>query len=181
MTTPLNKPVLNIHDIQGTPFSPEFGPSGSAAHHFAVSTARISQALGAQKLGYNVSTVPPGKAAYPFHSHRVNEEMFLILSGTAELRLGSATYPLREGDVIACPPGGPETAHQIRNSGTTDLRFLAVSTRLSPEICDYPDSRKFGVYAELPPARDGTPAYFAHMARDELSLDYWDGEGGNPG
>ena len=52
------------------------------------------------------------------------------------------------GDIIACPPGGPETAHQILNTGNEELRYLAVSTKPSPEICDYPDSGKFGVLAE---------------------------------
>ena len=42
-------------------------------------------------------------------------------------------------------------AHQLINTSATDvLRVLAVSTRLSPEIGEYPDSGKFGVLAELP-------------------------------
>lgn len=51
--------------------------------------------------------------------------------------------------MIACAVGGPETAHQIVNTSNAELKYLAVSTRLSPEVCDYPDSEKFGVYAEM--------------------------------
>src|SRR3954449_7072410 len=38
----------------------------------------IAPNLGAKKLGYNLTAVPPGKRAYPFHSHRAREEMFFI-------------------------------------------------------------------------------------------------------
>jgi hypothetical protein len=49
------------------------------------------------------------------------------------------------------------------------------STRLSAEVVDYPDSGKFGVYAELP-AAGGKPAVFRYIGRTEANLNYWDGE-----
>lgn len=174
-------PILNLNEVPLTPRPAEFAPEGPAAEQFALSSAPLGRRLGARKLGYSLCAVPPGKAAYPFHSHRENEEMFLVLRGRGELRLGEAVHALREGDVVACPPGGPETAHQIRNTGEEELRYLAVSTRLSPEICDYPDSGKFGVYADLGQGPDGQPAYFYFMGREAQMLDYWAGEGGNPG
>lgn len=173
----MKKPIVNLDDAEFHSRPEARAPQGKAAATFDVRTAYISRQLGAERLGYNISAVPPGKAAYPFHSHRVNEEMFLVLSGSGEVRIGDETYAIREGDVIACPAGGPETAHQIRNNGSTDLRYLAVSTMLSPEICDYPDSEKFGVYAQLAAAEDGSPKFFYFMGRDGMALDYWDGEG----
>ncbi len=88
-----------------------------------------------------------------------------------------ATYAIGQGDVIARPPGGPDTAHQIRNTGADELRYLAVSTRLSPEIAEYPDSGKFGVLAEIPAGSDGKPQGFRFVGRQELKVNYWDGEG----
>ncbi len=173
----MTKPIANINDVEFASRPEGFAPKGAAAEKFEVRTAHLSPLVGAEKLGYNISSVPPGKAAYPFHSHRVNEEMFLILSGVAELRIGDASYPLREGDVVACPAGGPDSAHQIRNCGDGELRYLAVSTQESPEICDYPDSGKVGVYAFLAPDEDGNPRYFYFMGRQGEALDYWEGEG----
>jgi uncharacterized cupin superfamily protein len=132
--------------------------------------APLSHQLGARKLGYNVTVIAPGKRAFPFHNHRANEEVFLILEGTGELRFGEERRAIRAGDVIACPSGGPETAHQIINTGEQELKFFAVSTHIAPEVCQYPDSRKFAVL-------DGYgPSGFQHVGRAEQCLDYWDGE-----
>jgi uncharacterized cupin superfamily protein len=133
----------------------------------------LGVALGSTKLGYSLMVVPLGKRAYPFHSHRANEEMFLILEGEGELRLADATHPLRKGDVIACPAGGPETAHQIVNrSATEELKYLAVSTLFSPEICEYPESGKFSVTDFTGPG--GRDDAFRHVGRPELGVDYWE-------
>jgi len=171
-------PILNIADVKCIPLrqlAPQ-EPPARILERFDASMGFISQALGAQKLGYNLTVIAPGKPAFPLHNHRVNEEMFFILEGSGELRLGSARYPLRAGDVVACPPGGPETAHQIVNTSERELKMLAVSSRLSPEVCDYPDSGKFAIRAEYPPGADGKPQVFSYVGRAEGTLDYWDGE-----
>lgn len=69
------------------------------------------------------------------------------------------------------------TAHQIVNTSTAELKYLAVSTRLSPEIAEYPDSGKVGVLAEFPPGAAGKLAMFRLILRDSSSTaDYWEGE-----
>lgn len=171
----MHKPIINIADIQLPPRPAKLGAPGSVADRFDVRMGEIAPRVGAQKLGYNVTAIPPGKRAFPFHNHRVNEEMFFILEGSGEVRIGAKTHPVRTGDVIACPPGGPDTAHQFINTGTADLKFLAVSTMIYPEICDYPDSGKFLV-AEHPRDADGSVRGFRHIGRTDSALDYWDGE-----
>ena len=104
--------------------------------------ATIGAHIGARNLGYNLTVLPPGKAQCPFHNHHGEEEMFLILEGEGELRFGGQRFPLRRHDVIACPPGGPDVAHQIINTGTTTMRYLALSTQVEVEACEYPDSGK---------------------------------------
>lgn len=172
----MTAPILNLADIELVPRPPEYAPTGAAAAAFDASTARVSGRLGARKLGYNVTAVAPGKAAYPYHCHRINEEMFLVLQGHGEVRIGDRRFPIRPGDIVACPAGGPETAHQIVNTGTAPLHYLAVSTAITPEVCEYPDSGKFGVYATFE-SRDGTSQDFYFMGRESQLLDYWDGEG----
>jgi uncharacterized cupin superfamily protein len=177
MEANMTSPIVNLADIELLPRPALFAAKGAAAAHFDARMGQIAPRLGAQKLGYNVTAVPPGKAAFPFHCHRVNEEMFFVLQGSGEVRIGTATYPIREGDFIACPPGGPNHAHQIKNTGSVELRYLAVSTKLSPEIAEYPDSGKFGVLAEFAPGPDGKPQGFRFIGKENLNVDYWEGEG----
>lgn len=172
----MTKPIINIADVELEPRPTEFAPSGAAAERFDARMGFIGPRIGAQKLGYNITAVPPGKRAFPFHNHHINEEMFFVLQGTGEVKIGESIYPIRSGDVIACPAGGKEAAHQITNTGADELRYLAVSTKLSPEICEYPDSGKFGVLAEFGAGSDGKPQRFVFVGRENDSLDYWEGE-----
>jgi len=171
----MNKRIINIEDIELQPRPPAFAATGPAAERYDARMGMIAPLLGAQKLGYNITSVPPGKSAFPLHNHHVNEEMFFILEGSGEARIGNATYPIRQGDIMACPPGGPENAHQIINTGNVEMKYLAVSTKLSPEVAEYPDSGKFGVLAEYPDA-EGKPRGFRFIGRVEQSLNYWEGE-----
>ena len=126
----MSKPIINISDIELQPRLSRFKRprAPEAAELFELRMGQISSRVGAQKLGYNLTAVPPGKRAFPLHNHRINEEMFFILEGSGEVRIGAERHPIRQGDIIACPTGGPETAHQIANTGDTDLKYLAVST-----------------------------------------------------
>lgn len=168
-------PILNIDDVELIDLAERSRQRGSEmpTARFGGRIGPIAPRIGARKLGYNLTVIDPGKAAFPKHSHRANEEMFFVLEGVGELRIGDATYPVRQGDVIACPTGGPETAHQLSNTGAGPLKFLAVSTMEFPEICEYPDSNKLNAITGMGPG----PQDFRHLARHGEGLDYWDGEG----
>ena len=101
-------------------------------------SAPIGPLIGAQKLGCSLVVVPPGKKAWPYHLQYANEEMFVILEGEGTLRHDGERYPIRAGDVIASPVGKP---HQILNTSDAELRYLAISTMIEPDIAEYPELR----------------------------------------
>jgi uncharacterized cupin superfamily protein len=142
---------------------------------FGATLAPVGPRIGARKLGYNVTTVEPGKRAFPFHNHHVNEELFFVLEGEGRLRYGADEYPVRKGDFVCCVAGGP--AHQFINTGTAALRYLAVSTTIECDVWQYPDSGKFGVIAGRTPGVFPVQATFpSQFVRDGTSVAYWDGE-----
>ena len=147
--------VVNIEALKLEPFT-----KGS---RFESRSVRIGALLGAKDLGYSYDVVPPGKRACPFHSHRGEEEMFFVVRGTGTLRYGDETRTLRAGDVVCCPTGGPETAHQIVNDSDEELAYLSVSTMRPAEVCEYPDSNKIGAYG----------GELRHMTRAGEGVDYW--------
>ncbi|HET6632340.1 MAG TPA: cupin domain-containing protein [Rhodanobacteraceae bacterium] len=168
-------PILNLDAPEiRTPEQAE-QPGLPSSDEYDVRWADIGSRIGARKLGYNLTVVAPGKRSCPFHSHHNDEEMFFILEGHGELRYGDARCPLRPGDVVACPPGGPETAHQIINTGSIEMRYLALSTMAAVELCEYPDSGKFGAFAGGTPETAGG-ARFRHIGKPADQHDYWEGE-----
>jgi uncharacterized cupin superfamily protein len=159
----MSKPFVNLDDVE---FS-DIEENG----YYTSRRAQFSAGIGARKLGYNLTELPPGKSQCPFHAHRVEEEMFLILEGEGELRFGEQRYRIRKNDVIACPTGGRDVAHQIINTGSSTMRYLSLSNLAETDVCEYPDSNKVGVYADAPNA-----APLRKMFRADASVEYYDGE-----
>ncbi len=160
--------VTNVHELT-EPMDRSHG-ANYGSRHFP-----IAPSVGARKLGYNVTELAPGKTAFPYHFHHVNEELFLVLEGIGTLRSPDGRQPLRAGDLVCCPPG-PEGAHQILNTGTGRLRYLALSTVEDPEVVEYPDRGKYGVIAGRPPGGRPWDAAFTVFAYKKDGVDYWDGE-----
>ncbi len=171
----MTKPILNIDDVVLERWPAGASLPTAATERYDARMGFIGPRIGAQKLGYNITAVPPGKSAFPLHNHHINEEMFFILQGSGEVQIGEEIYPIRAGDFIACPPGGKEKAHKMFNTGEEELRYLAVSTKMTPEVVDYPNSHKFGILAEFPTA-DGKHQRFVFVGREGDSLNYWEDE-----
>jgi Uncharacterized conserved protein, contains double-stranded beta-helix domain len=143
---------------------------------FSAAMAAIAAPLGATHLGARLVEVPAGKAAWPFHAHHANDEMFVILSGDGELRFGTGCYPVGAGMVAVCPAGGSETAHQLIAGASGPLRYLAISTMREPDVMEYPDSGKITVFAGAAPGGDKARRRVAASFRAGDAVDYWDGE-----
>ena len=113
---------------------------GGNGKGFQAKLGRAGPLLGLKRLGCSLTVVPPGKRAWPFHRHHVTDELFYIVSGSGEVRLDDQTLAVRAGDLIASPAGAE--AHQIINTGASELRYLAISDINTVDIIEYPDSGK---------------------------------------
>lgn len=146
---------------------------------FEAAFAAVAAPLGARRLGARYIEVPPGKKAWPYHCHHANDELFVILGGRGRLRHGGRAYPVVPGDVIVCPAGGAETAHQLiaeGDEGDEPLRYLAVSTMHEPDVLEYPDSGKITVFAGAPPGGDKAARRVDITVRADSRVDYWQDE-----
>ena len=158
------RPMINIDEI-----SLETEGHGE---RFAVQRGEIGEALGLSTLGCMLHVVPPGKTAFPFHRHHGCDEMFLVLSGTGEYRLGEQRLPIRTGDCLGAPAGGE--GHQVINTGAEPLRYLGFSNNSPADLVEYPDSGKIGFRIG---AKGVNYVDATIRARGRLTpADYWDGE-----
>ncbi len=133
-------------------------------------SARLAPGTAARKLGISVDTVAPGMRSCPYHFHHAQEELFIVIEGEGTLRVAGEMLPVRAGDVVFIPPGS-EYPHQFINTSPQPMKYLSVSTRESPEVCEYPDS---GKYFAMTRGAEGRA--FEAIQRASTSLDYWDGE-----
>ncbi|HHJ39767.1 MAG TPA: cupin domain-containing protein, partial [Methylothermaceae bacterium] len=144
---------------------------------FAAKLGRIGPLLGAKNLGAMLTIVPPGKRAFPFHAHLNVDEMMFILEGTGTYRFGEDEYKVKPGDMLAAPQGGAEVAHQIINTGGSDLRYLAFSTNAECGVVVYPDSNKFLTVTGIPEGGSPMDAKFRHLGHIGAGeAGYFDGE-----
>ncbi len=131
------------------PFSPvvhrDAAPSETAldGDHFGGSWTVLTPHMRAAggKLGLVLNRLPPGRVGCPLHTHQLEDEVFYILEGTGHLRYGDTVHPLGPGDCVSCP-AGTGVAHQLANTGTETLVYLAAGNREPREVCTYPESGK---------------------------------------
>ena len=160
-------PVINLADV---PLRD--GGNGDA---FKARVGTFAHLIGLEGLGCMLHVVEPGEKAFPFHSHHQIDEVFIVLEGEGTLRYGDQRHPVRAGDVIGAPTGGPETAHQIINTGPETLKYLGVSTMAETEVAEYPDSGKFAVISRFDWNNPGAGG-LRFVGRRDQSVDYFDGE-----
>ncbi len=114
----------------------------------------------ARLTGLNLQEIRPGKRNWPLHCHTAEEEIFVVLAGSGDVRLGEERTPVREGSVVA-RPAGAGVAHAFY-AGGEGLTLLAYGTHDPRDVAWYPEAGKvnfrgLGFTARLEP------------------LDYWEG------
>jgi uncharacterized cupin superfamily protein len=135
----------------------------------------LADHAGGKGIGGSWFEIPPGRTAFPYHFHCVNEEAMFVLEGEGTLRIGSETVAIRAGDWVSFPIG-PEGAHQVTNSGQGPLRLLALSTKVNGDVVGYPDSKKIGALGSMPGTKFGETPWLRVLVREGSNVDYFDGE-----
>lgn len=98
-----------------------------------VSVQRVSDMGGAQNLRANVWTLNEGSQLR--HAHREQEELYVVLEGTAQIEADGTLYKLGERDTVVVPAG---MTHQLSNIGLGPLTYMAVASPAAADdvICD---------------------------------------------
>jgi uncharacterized cupin superfamily protein len=97
-------------------------------------------------LGASVWELQPGGVNWN-HFHHASEELLIVLRGRPTLRTPEGERTLAEGDVLTFPRG-PSGAKEIRNETDDVVRVVIVSTNADPDVAEYPDSGKVGIWID---------------------------------
>lgn len=134
---------INIADV---PMEHRSSPKG----RYELQRQHISLAMGGIKdtgpwggghpFDIELTTLLPGKANYPLHSHAAQTEHYIVLSGTGVIRSTTASEQrLISGDHVICHPG---EAHQILNDGPEPLVYYVITDHHRADITSYPNTGK---------------------------------------
>ncbi len=171
-----HKHVINISDIDEKEVAVE-----EKFHH---AVKGLGSSTGGVQLGCSYFRVAPGRYAFPLHSHHANEEAIFVIEGSGTLTLGPDEIPISAGDYASMPPDR-DLPHKLVNSGDVDLVYLCLSTNIVPEITEYPDSGKIGVFggaewnqvlADFYAGTDVSDKYVLRFYNNDSSVGYFDGE-----
>ena len=141
---------------------------------FKGSYAPVGMAAGAKRLGGTVYVLEPGCTPFPYHFHRANEELLVVLSGRPSVRTPEGERELPEGSVVGFRPG-PAGGHQVINRSDQPVRYVMFSTKRSPEMVQYPDSGKVGI-ATFPHEGDEGPGPVRFLFKIDSAVGYYDDE-----
>ena len=97
-------------------------------------------------LGASIWELRPGGVNWN-HFHHGSEEIVIVLRGRPTLRTPEGERTLAEGDV-ATFQRGPSGAKEIRNETDDVVRLVIVSTNADPDVAEYPDSGKVGIWID---------------------------------
>ena len=87
-----------------------------------LSVQRLSEALAVRNLRANVFTLAEGSMLR--HLHREQEELYLVLDGTAMIDVDEQQVQVREREALAVPA---RAWHRVANVGQGPLTFFVVA------------------------------------------------------
>ena len=104
-------------------------------------TASFSDSAGIQQYGAYLQTLQPGARSSTRHWHEREDEFLYVVSGKVTVVEDDGPHVLEPGDA-ACWPAGVPNAHHVMNQSTDPCSYLIVGTRLTHDVCHYPDVGK---------------------------------------
>jgi len=94
----------------------------------------LTQDLGAQQVAFTHRVMPPktgGKGAYG-HRHRTQEEIYFVVSGTLQFKLGDDLVDIDGGTAVRVAPA---TVRSVWNEGPEDAELVICSVRIDdPDV-----------------------------------------------
>jgi uncharacterized cupin superfamily protein len=107
----------------------------------AMKTESFSDTAGLEQYGAYLQTLQPGAKSSTRHWHEKEDEFLFVVSGRVTIVEDDGPHVLEPGDA-ACWPAGVPNAHHVLNESAQPCSYLIVGTRLTHDVCHYPDVGK---------------------------------------
>jgi uncharacterized cupin superfamily protein len=120
---------------------------------------QIVRSAGGELLGGTLYELAPGHEGVPLHIHHGIEELLVVVSGRPTLWTLQGESELAPGEVLSFPRGR-RGAHTLANRSEQPVRYLMISTKVMPEVVEYPEEGAVRVLTRGPfdPPKPGEEA-----------------------
>ncbi len=86
----------------------------------------VKDATGATSCEISFGTLPSGQSVPFFHSHKNNEENYIILSGSGKFQVDDETFEINEGSVIRV---STNCDRNIKCTSDTPLTYICIQAK----------------------------------------------------
>lgn len=86
----------------------------------------IKEATGATSCEISFGTLPSGAAVPFFHSHKANEENYIILSGSGRFQVNDEVFDVTEGSVVRVSPG---CDRNIKCTSSEPMTYICIQAK----------------------------------------------------
>lgn len=92
-----------------------------------------SEALHTTGTEVSFQTMPVGGGISFLHTHKENEELYIVVSGEGEFQVDGTIFPIAEGSLVRVAPAGKRA---WRNTGSVPLVMMVIQSK--EKSLDYP-------------------------------------------
>ena len=92
----------------------------------------FTESIGAEQVAFTYRRMPAqtgGKGSYG-HAHRTQEEVYFVISGTLQFKLGDEVVDIGPQTAVRV---APETVRSVWNEGPQDVELVICSVRLADQ------------------------------------------------
>jgi uncharacterized cupin superfamily protein len=82
----------------------------------------LGELLGLTGCEISVNSYPAGKSSEFTHTHKLNEEVYIVISGSGQFKVDEDVFPIREGSIVRVAPAG----RRAIRAGDDGLVYLCV-------------------------------------------------------
>lgn len=98
----------------------------------------IKDSVNATSCEVSISTMKPGEAVPFFHSHKQNEEIYIVISGSGDFQVDDNAFPISSGSVIRV---APNCSRSMRCTSTEPMLYICIqAAEHSLKQCGFDDA-----------------------------------------
>ncbi len=87
----------------------------------------LKHVLGLTSSEISLNNLPPRKSVPFYHTHQVNEEIYIFVQGQGEFQVDGVVFPVAEGTIVRVDPAGERC---LRNSSQNqDLCYIVIQSQ----------------------------------------------------